>query len=73
MNSFFSSFCKVEFVCYEGDPNWLGWLILIPFFLFITFFLFNLLIGNTFEVNEWFDEIKSTAEKENSTFKGIKN
>ena len=25
---FIESFCKVEFVCYQGDPNWLGWLFL---------------------------------------------
>jgi TPR repeat protein len=27
-NSFIAGFCKVEFVCYAGDPNWLGWVVL---------------------------------------------
>jgi TPR repeat protein len=27
-NSFIAGFCKVEFVCYAGDPNWLGWIVL---------------------------------------------
>ena len=26
--SFISSFCKVEFLCYQGDPNWLGLILL---------------------------------------------
>lgn len=24
-NKFISGFCKVEFLCFAGDPNWLGW------------------------------------------------
>ena len=24
-NDFITGFCKVEFLCYAGDPNWLGW------------------------------------------------
>lgn len=27
-NWFITGFCKVEFLCYAGDPNWLGWIIL---------------------------------------------
>ena len=23
-DSFIESFCKVEFLCYTGEPNWLG-------------------------------------------------
>ena len=25
MENFITSFCKVKFLCYQGDPNWLGW------------------------------------------------
>lgn len=25
-NSFIEGFCKVEMLCYQGDPNWLGWI-----------------------------------------------
>ena len=25
-DSFIESFCKVEFLCYAGEPNWLGWI-----------------------------------------------
>ena len=32
---FIESFCKVEAVCYQGDPNWLGWLLLIPLGLLV--------------------------------------
>jgi hypothetical protein len=28
-NDFINEFCKVEFLCFSGEPNWLGWLILI--------------------------------------------
>lgn len=27
-NDFIAGFCKVEIVCWEGGPNWLGWIIL---------------------------------------------
>ena len=25
MDNFIIGFCKVEFLCYAGSPNWLGW------------------------------------------------
>ena len=25
---FYFEFCKAQFLCYQGDPNWLGWLVL---------------------------------------------
>ena len=25
---FIAGFCKVEFLCHSGDPNWLGWIVL---------------------------------------------
>ena len=27
-NSFIDGYCKVEFLCYQGAPNWLGWIVL---------------------------------------------
>ena len=27
-SKFIAGFCKVEFLCYAGDPNWLGWIVL---------------------------------------------
>ena len=44
-DSFIEGFCKVSFVCWHGDPNWLGWILIIflgvllgiiCLFLFIT-------------------------------------
>ena len=32
---FTSGFCKVEFLCYAGDPNWMGWGVLGIGVLFI--------------------------------------
>ena len=25
-DSFIAGYCKVEFLCYAGEPNWLGWI-----------------------------------------------
>lgn len=35
---FIFSFCKVGFVCWNGDPNWLGWILIAlgAFFLFVS-------------------------------------
>ena len=27
-DSFAQGFCKVQFLCFAGDPNWLGWIVL---------------------------------------------
>lgn len=27
-DEFIFSFCKVEFLCWGGEPNWLGWIVL---------------------------------------------
>jgi len=26
--NFIPGFCKVEFLCYEAEPNWMGWILL---------------------------------------------
>ena len=38
---FINSFCKVEFVCYQGDPNWLGWILISFLGLFILGIIFS--------------------------------
>lgn len=27
-DDFIDGFCKVQFLCYEAEPNWLGWIVL---------------------------------------------
>jgi hypothetical protein len=27
-NWFITEFCKMEFVCHQAEPNWLGWLVI---------------------------------------------
>ena len=27
-DSFLTGFCKVDAVCWHGDPNWLGWILI---------------------------------------------
>ena len=44
-DSFIRGFCKVEFLCYAGDPNWLGWMVmagpvLIPVLLIVLVFVY---------------------------------
>ena len=41
---FIGGFCKVEFLCSEGSPNWLGWILLGVVFLFIFLFILALTI-----------------------------
>ena len=34
-DQFIFSFCKVDFACWQGEPNWLGWILIgiLGFFL----------------------------------------
>ena len=68
MSGFFYEFCKVEFLCYVGEPNWLGWLILIPFFLILSVLWVggNLLL--IFGSYNWSYKAFSEASKKDSTF-----
>ncbi len=42
---FLKGFCKVEFVCYQVEPNWLGWIILGFFGLLILWLAFCIVIN----------------------------
>lgn len=53
--AFLNEFCKVQFVCYEGNPNWLGW-IFIGFFLLIVYSISALLFGYFSDKFEQFDD-----------------
>ena len=37
-DQFIVGFCKVEAVCWNGDPNWFGWILIavLAFILFIV-------------------------------------
>jgi hypothetical protein len=40
---FVAGFCKVQFLCYQGDPNWLGWIVIGvggPMVLYILLLIF---------------------------------
>tara|TARA_B100000749_G_scaffold181768_1_gene140361 strand:- start:242 stop:406 length:165 start_codon:yes stop_codon:yes gene_type:complete len=44
-DKFISGFCKVEFLCFAGSPNWLGWGVLgigliVALFLLVVIVLF---------------------------------
>ena len=34
-NGFINSFCKVEFLCFDNEPNWLGLIVLFFLFMFL--------------------------------------
>ena len=55
-DNFINSFCKVQFLCYQGEPNWMGLIVLFPLviiffgsfaFIFVAVFgtIFNWLSG----------------------------
>lgn len=54
-NKFINGYCEVDFLCYNGEPNWFGW-IPIGFigliFIGIVLMFFGLIIGTIFEVIE---------------------
>ena len=40
MDEIYNKFCEVQFLCYQGEPNWLGWLILGLACLIVVFIIF---------------------------------
>jgi len=28
-HNFVVGFCKVKFLCWHGEPNWLGWIVIV--------------------------------------------
>jgi hypothetical protein len=36
-NNFITGYCKVEFLCYGGEPNWLGW-VALPVLAVLVYF-----------------------------------
>ena len=51
-DSFITSFCKVEFLCYAGEPNWLGW-VPIGIIGMILFIIGGVIVTVVFS---WFDD-----------------
>lgn len=54
--SFLIGFCKVEAVCFEGNPNWLGWIligILVIVLVIVLYIIWALLEGLWGEVDDW--------------------
>ena len=50
-----NSFCKVQFLCYEGEPNWLGLIVLFPLVLIVGLYIVLIVIG----IFEWFKDVIS--------------
>ena len=44
-HEFLDSFCKVGAVCYQGEPNWLGWTVLTVGGLFAVTTALSILLG----------------------------
>ena len=43
-NAFKVGFCKVEFLCYAREPNWLGWIIIGICGVVVFFFVFGMVV-----------------------------
>lgn len=41
--NFIAGFCKVQFLCYGGEPNWLGWIVIAIAGFFALVFSFAIL------------------------------
>ena len=64
--SFISSFCKVEFLCYQGDPNWLGLILLgigALVVIGIAYLDFAGAVANELGDKKWAKKIYRNAEK----------
>ena len=51
-DNFINSFCKVQFLCYQGEPNWMGLIVLIPLAIMVfagIVFLFTTIFGAIFK------------------------
>jgi membrane protein YqaA with SNARE-associated domain len=65
-DNFIISFCKVQFLCYENEPNWLGLIVLLPLVLIVGLIIV-LCIGALFGgIFEWFSD---TGDKINNFFR----
>ena len=51
-DKFNNSFCKVQFLCYEGEPNWLG--IIVELFFFLILLLIFMVIIEI--IGEWISD-----------------
>ena len=49
LGRFIGGFCKVEFLCYAGEPNWLGWVFLVGggiLALFLALILLSIILDS---------------------------
>ena len=37
MNTFYNLFCKIESLCSKGEPNFLGWVVIVVGGVFLAF------------------------------------
>ena len=65
MSGFFYEFCKADFLCYAGEPHWVGWIVLIILFFGILYLILRIVTSEAFQENSesYFDE-KSTKQQE---------
>ena len=65
---FIFGFCKVEFVCWQGEPNWLGWMVIAlitPLTLFFSLVVLGMFLledtGTQIKLFIWFSYIATLA------------
>jgi len=65
-DNFINSFCKVQFLCYQGEPNWMGLIVLFPLVIILGL-LIVLIIGGVFgAIFEW---LSDTGDNINNFFR----
>ncbi len=50
-DKFVFGFCKVEFLCWNGDPNWLGWIVIAIGAFILLIILAAFVLGTLSEMN----------------------
>jgi len=59
-NKFINGYCKVDFLCFNNEPNWLGLLLLIG----IGTFFFILIFGTLIRLSETDKKLRKSVIEE---------
>lgn len=73
-NFLITGYCKVEFLCYNGEPNWLGWIPLgFLILMFIVLVVIVVIGGLLAFIGAIFEVIEVAILSIQNTFKKVKS
>ena len=53
-DQFIVGFCKVDFVCWQGEPNWIGWIFIGIFTLILLIIALAITVPIAVKVIDWY-------------------